>query len=159
MCRVYDALASSLPERCTAAWRNHWSGVWDRVMCSSSITITAGKGRRETQRETGKDELAEKTPISSRVSSVTGKVLLKRTNTWRTFKCGKEIWVKGVRVHCEYCFESLQTWKEKNHCQHYAPECVIFSTFWFIILAIVVNYSLWGNKSPPTKIFKKNFWK
>lgn len=50
-------------------------------------------------------------------------------------------------------FKSLQTLK-KSIPKYYTPEYVISSTIWFR-LAIVLNHSLWGNKSPPLDIKKK----
>jgi len=69
-------------------------------------------------------------------------------------KCRKEIRVKGIRAHCEYNSGNLSisaNMKKQSIPKYYAPECVIFSTIWFI-LAIVLNHRLWGNKSPLLEI-------
>lgn len=82
---MYDSLAPSLPERHAAAWKNHFRGSWERVICLFTIIITAGRGEWEKQRDTCKDEWS----ISSRVSIVIGKVLLKRTNKQRSLSMTK----------------------------------------------------------------------
>lgn len=54
---------------------------------------------------------------------------------------------------------SLNLWehekKKKAFPNYYTPGCVIFSIIWFV-LAIVLNHSLWENKSSLLEIKKKN---
>lgn len=45
--------------------------------------------------------------------------------------------------------------KKKAFPNYYTPGCVIFSIIWFV-LAIVLNHSLWENKSSLLEIKKKN---
>ena len=73
-----------LARKVHCSWKQSLQRGWEWWVHPPS-QLLQGRGKWEIQKEICKDEGAEKTPISPRVNSVTGKALLKRTNKWRTF--------------------------------------------------------------------------